>query len=374
MLFRSSEADINLILRLPRLQSKIQENQMTGRTIRLCEEDLQNILQWYPGVDKSMAYQLAPQGQQDLLELGGRLRARFPELFENQNEENFEFKYDSSDRCKDSAHWLSKGMFGEFPPSSKNGLDGLLDFYNRCPAYLGKIATDFITGDFNKFKKGTEYAELIRRVSIRLGFYHNLDIDDIDAMYNACSFERARNWAGSKQSPWCAVFRAEDFQVLEYWYDMKEYYRTGYGHQIHEKLGCVPIKDLVKAFSERVEKNSELPPSGTFLLSHDTLLNQVVAFLGLYHDQDKLRETGFHTMKDRKWRVTKFSPFASNLGAVLYRCSSGERHRVQLFLNENLLPLDTWGCDADSCSWRQFMSKFGHVLTNCKQRRLCWGI
>lgn len=56
----------------------------------MCEADLKNILQWYPGVDKSMAYQLAPQGREDLKALGERLRARFPDLFEGQNEDNFE--------------------------------------------------------------------------------------------------------------------------------------------------------------------------------------------------------------------------------------------------------------------------------------------
>lgn len=56
------------------------------------------------------------------------------------------------------------------------------------------------------------------------------------------------------------------------------------------------------------------------------------------------------------------------------RCSSGDRYRVQLFLNEKLLPLQEWGCDRESCSWTQFMGKFGRVLTDCKQRRLCWGL
>lgn len=45
-----------------------------------------------------------------------------------------------------------------------------------------------------------------------------------------------------------------------------------------------------------------------------------------------------------------------------------------MLLNENLLPLSDWGCDPDSCTWAQFMHKFGHVLGDCKQRRLCWGI
>ena len=108
-------------------------------------------------------------------------------------------------------------------------------------------------------------------------------------------------------------------QVLEYWYDMKEFYRTGYGHTIHAKLGCVPIKNLVKAFQDRIGKNSAAPPSGVFLLSHDTLLNQVMTFLDLFHDNIKMRETTFEALRrDRKWKVSKFSPFASNIGAVLY--------------------------------------------------------
>lgn len=100
---------------------------------------------------------------------------------------------------------------------------------------------------------------------------------------------------------------------------MKEYYRTGYGHAVHAKLGCVAIKSLMKDLKDRVGKNSATSPSATFILSHDTLLNQVVSFLGLFHDDVKLRENNFGSLRmDRKWRVTKFSPFASNLGAVLH--------------------------------------------------------
>lgn len=105
---------------------------------------------------------------------------------------------------------------------------------------------------------------------------------------------------------------------MEYWFDMKEFYRTGYGHGVHAKLGCVPIKDLVKTLSERVARNSATPPGGVIYHSHDTLLNQVVAFFDLHHDATKLRETTFAAMRDRKWRVTRFSPFASNLHAVLH--------------------------------------------------------
>lgn len=366
------EADIELVHRLPKLRDQIRGNRDAGRTVKLCDADYDNIINWSPGVDKSMAYKLTPQGELDLEAMGQRYRERYPELFDNNNEDNFKFKHDDTERCIESSKYFYKGVFGKFPASGKGALDGLPDFYNRCPAYLVPIGTDFLVGDFNKFKKGAEFSDMVRRVSARLGFYHNLDADEVDAMYTACSFERARHWSHGKASPWCAAFRAEDFEVLEYWYDMKEYYRTGYGHKVHEKLGCVPVKDLVKTLSARVGARGATPPAGLVYHSHDTLLNQVVAFLGLHHDDAKLSETNFAGMRDRQWRVTRFSPFASNLHAVLHECEDGERYRVQMFLNENLLPLQDWGCDADSCTWAQFMAKFGHVLTDCKQRRLCW--
>lgn len=370
------DADIELILRLPKLQAQIREFKDAGRSIRMCDADVDNLLKWYPGVDKSMSYRLTPQGQIDLLNMGDRYLKRFPELFQDKTAATFEFKYDSTDRCIESSQWFYKGIFGEFPAQGEGRLDPLPDFYNKCPAYLGPIASDYITGDFNKFRKGSEWADMTKRVSSRLGFYHNLEGDDIEAMYTACSFERARNWEHGKYSPWCAVFRPADFEVLEYWFDMKEFYRTGYGHKIHEKLGCVPIKDLVKSLQERVEKSggASLPPSGLVYHSHDTLLNQVVAFFGLYRDPEKMRENTFERLRDRQWRVTKFSPFASNLGVVLHECSGVDKYRVQMFLNEHLLPLADWGCDRDSCTWTQFLSKFGRVLTDCKQRRLCWGL
>lgn len=106
---------------------------------------------------------------------------------------------------------------------------------------------------------------------------------------------------------------------------MKEFYRTGYGHKTHAKLGCVPIKDLVKKFSEHVNTGN-VASSGHIYHSHDTLLNQVVAFFGLHRDGVKMGETTFDQLRDRQWRVTKFSPFASNLHAVLHEYVSSKNN------------------------------------------------
>jgi multiple inositol-polyphosphate phosphatase/2,3-bisphosphoglycerate 3-phosphatase len=66
-------------------------------------------------------------------------------------------------------------------------------------------------------------------------------------------------------------------------------------------------------FHERIQ------PAGIFYFSHSVALQMTLAQLGIAKDHDHLTHANYNTMKNRKWRTSKISPFASNLAAVLFK-------------------------------------------------------
>jgi multiple inositol-polyphosphate phosphatase/2,3-bisphosphoglycerate 3-phosphatase len=60
-------------------------------------------------------------------------------------------------------------------------------------------------------------------------------------------------------------------------------------------------------------------PAGIFYFSHSATLQMTLAQLGIARDHDYLTRTNYNAMKNRKWRTSKISAFASNLAAVLFR-------------------------------------------------------
>ena len=95
--------------------------------------------------------------------------------------------------------------------------------------------------------------------------------EDIDLMYNMCSFDKA--WRPKKLSPWCAAFSQSDLevscrpngkvivnatliirfcnfclQILEYREDLEYYYEDGYGFPINYVQACPPVKDVYDNF------------------------------------------------------------------------------------------------------------------------------
>lgn len=60
-------------------------------------------------------------------------------------------------------------------------------------------------------------------------------------------------------------------------------------------------------------------PKVTALFTHSTAFDQFLVALDVNKDDVPLTAGNYNQMKDRKWRVSKFGMFATNIATVLYR-------------------------------------------------------
>ncbi|KAL1116077.1 hypothetical protein AAG570_005572 [Ranatra chinensis] len=192
-----------------------------------------------------------------------------------------------------------------------------------------------------------------------LTFYGFTDV--ILDIYSACRYDKAWNYTAT--SPWCAPFHKEDLKIMEYYQDLKHYYRTGYGNDLSYKVGCPIVKDLIDRFNRGSGSQETSTPKGVFYFVHSDTLRPVLVRLGVAKDAQPPRHDNYHQMSKRQWRTSQVSPFAGNIAAVFYKCHGnyGEENKVMFYLNEH--NVDYEGCDVGLCEWSYIKKKFENVIS-----------
>lgn len=354
--------------RLSDLRDQIINNREIRHNGRLCDEDLDNLKRWTLSVFPNQADSLTNQGYDDLKFMARRFKSQFPKLLnQTYSQHLYEFRFTDTQRTKASAIAFAEGLFGSsagvyLPPALKN--DTLIQAYKNCPKWKAEVDNNTRTVEEKRlFELSPHMQALLQNVSERLGFSYRLTFVQLDEMYNMCRFDKA--WNVRQISPWCAVFSKEELQLMEYREDLEYYYHSGYGNDINVKLGCPTVKDLINRFSQMENQNpyDRTQPAGIFYFTHSTALQMTLAQLGIARDHDHLTHTNYNVLKNRKWRTSKISPFASNLAAVLFRCDDGENHRIMFYLGERLVPYD--GCNVGLCRWSYIKDKFSNIARDC---------
>lgn len=94
---------------------------------------------------------------------------------------------------------------------------------------------------------------MTKRVSKRLGFDVNLNASLLNTIYLECAFEKA--WNIYERSKWCTIFTEEDLLILEYGWDLKTYYKSGYGREKENRqLGCPILKDIYTKLNNTINQ------------------------------------------------------------------------------------------------------------------------
>lgn len=79
--------------------------------------------------------------------------------------------------------------------------------------------------------------------ALRLGRREPLLLDDIDALYNGCTFGQA--WKPKVPSPFCKVFTEHELELMEYREDLEYFWVDGYGFDVTQKIPCVIMLDVL---------------------------------------------------------------------------------------------------------------------------------
>lgn len=97
-----------------------------------------------------------------------------------------------------------------------------------------------------------------------------------------------------------------------------------------------------------------------FYFGHSTNVFSAIVRLGFARDTTPLLSSNFNDMRDRKWKSSYLSPFASNLMAVLYDCH-GEK-KVTFFVNEIPMTVEKYGCTL--CPWTLIENMFDPIVSS----------
>ncbi|KAK3889555.1 hypothetical protein Pcinc_006448 [Petrolisthes cinctipes] len=361
---------------LPGVSQKIVANHQQGRGC-LKQSELEQLQNWIPPYDLRDKEQLQETGQDELAAIGEEWRNFLPHLFDQPfHPAKFKVDFTVKNRTGQSAYHFLRGMFGdeavgniELPqPYSPNFV---LRFYKACPRWVKEVYKNKETTykERQLFVETEDFKNTAHGVSARLGFMHPLSLDELVAVYDECRYETAF-WAG-RDSVWCSPFTDDDFEVMEYYQDLKYYYEDSYGHPLNLKTACRTLADLFMHFRSTVN-DGEAKPQGIFYFAHDKTIFKVLASFGLFRPAQHLRHDNFKSMKDRVWRTSFVSPFSANLAFVLYRCGDGkeENHKVGVFFEGQPTPLPDV-CRGVTCRWEELRPWLAEQHATCDLGKLC---
>ena len=307
---------------------------------------------------------LAPSGEQEMYYIAKEMLKRFPSLLSlPYHPQDFDFISTGTSRTTQSAMAFAYGLFegrgrlgsALFQPvavqSRDINNDPLLRFFDQCPKYTTEVVenkTAFV--EFKTFKHGEEMKAVLQKVLRKMGISSDvISEESLVGMYVACIFEVT---IYGREDTWCQLFDHEDLLVLEYLFDLKHYWKRGYGYPINYKIGCPLLENIISSLKNATDPTSVEKKYGTFMFAHAETLQPLYALLGLFKDHDDLRADNFFKQLERKYRTSFIVPFGANIAFVMYKCSergvnsSKESEGfnpwpfiVQVFVNEELIGL-----------------------------------
>ncbi|CAH1736207.1 multiple inositol polyphosphate phosphatase 1-like [Aphis gossypii] len=326
------------------------KNNLTNNS-SLCKEDFEAIKTWVFNLTEKDEYKLNSQGINDLSSLGLRLQSLYEDIFNQPyNPMTYSVLSSNKERSRDSAFYFLKSAF------NVNVTDIPLINSDDKKLNISKFENKHDNEELKKFRCSIHVQEVVVSVSKILGLDRNLTFNIIKAMYDSCRFERSINL--NSHPAWCAVFSQKDLEVLEYDEDLKYYYLNGYGNSYNERLGCPIVKDLMNNFKNKSQ--TQLGPKGVFYFGHSSNVFSAIVRLGFARDTIPLLSSNFNNMRDRKWKSSYLSPFASNLMAVLYECHGVKK--VTFFVNEVPMTVEKYGCTL--CPWELIENMFDPIISN----------
>ncbi|XP_030835591.1 multiple inositol polyphosphate phosphatase 1-like [Strongylocentrotus purpuratus] len=343
---------------------------------------------------------LHPAGFAEMEGLGMRIKQRLPELFVKDGLDGFDFQGTYRQRTVDSAQGFINGLqgptancsfssktptrdtltctFNSTANSTANtetvavdheleGKDLLLKFYESCTKFITDVDdNDAALMERDRFEEGPELTSAYKAVATKLAPIGwtgpwNMTKNDLEVMHHMCGYESA--YYGS--SPWCNLFLRNESLAVEYWLDLKQYWKEGYGYDINYQMAC-PLVDDVVEYMTTVKKNGTR--RGSFKFGHSSTLQPFLTILGLYKDTPKLLANNYDVSVNRAFRSGRISPMTGHVSFNVLQCPS-DQYRVLVLHNE--LPIKLGTCGEFFCPYDDVVSHLEMSSNGCRFDALC---
>lgn len=333
------------------------------------DEDRSWIKKWKNPYRSEEAGWLAPVGVNELISIGNRLRHRFGHRFAPFfDASRFEFEHTWKPRTQQSASAFAFGFFlNELQPVFMHvdaiGEDHELRFFDNCPAYDHHIDQNTTaTLQHARYRHSAQMQANLRKFRA-LATNAALTQKDLEAAYAGCAFDVA---VWDVFDEWCSLFDAEMLHSMDYFHDLKHFYKKSHGNALAFEIAAPLLQDMFRSMEARIDGTNTL--EGHFRFAHAETILPLASLLNLsYFDRHAsdseghfLSGTPLELAKTRKFKASTLAPFAANIGFALYECGGihdEKSYRVATLLNEQQITLRE--CDDEPlCAFDQMKKIF----------------
>ena len=272
----------------------------------------------------------------------------------------YKFRSSCKIRCTRSANALAAGLFehrgtlglDKLQPVGIETLpcsdDPVLRFFEMCDNYRINVDDNPAAAkEYNDFANSKELQSVIKKVEQRLSF-PNLSLEPVDVLelFLMCAYELGM-FNGTLSTGLCSLFDEEDRRILEFWSDLKNYYKQSAGHKITYESSCALLRDIYNTIMEVRDKPGE-HYTGIFRSAHAETIIPLHALLRVFLDDAPVTASNYKSMKYRKFRSGK----------------------IQFYVSEKLHKVPC--CDSKiDCDLDVFLQCYKKKIEGCNLKRMC---
>ncbi|XP_021769229.1 multiple inositol polyphosphate phosphatase 1-like isoform X2 [Chenopodium quinoa] len=340
---------------------------------------LDNVPAWLfewtsPWKGKVTGGELIVKGEEELYDLGIRIRGKYPNLLnDDYHPDVYTIKATQVPRASASAVAFSMGLFSErgslgpgkqraFAVSTESrASDLLLRFFDTCQSYKNYRKNE--EPAVEKIKEPI-FNEITHALIGRYGL--NFTRHDISSLWFLCKQEASLLDITNQA---CGLFNPTELALLEWTDDLEAFVLKGYGKSVNYRMGLPLLKDVVESMELAIKANEALPigsyEKARLRFAHAETVVPFSCLLGLFLQGSEynliLKETPLELPpmppKRRTWRGSVVAPFAGNNMLVLYSCPARKsKYFVHVLHNEHPVPLP--GCvNSDFCPFEVFKER-----------------
>ncbi|ETV90646.1 hypothetical protein H310_14604 [Aphanomyces invadans] len=339
---------------------------------------------YYPIEESGM---LADAGVDEMVGLGQRIRLKYAHSFPTAfDKTSYTFEHTWKDRTRESAasytstmsfhrvasrDWcrFAFGFFGGHQPVhyevAAKGKDEELRFFDNCPVYEQEVERNLsATAQHDLFATSDALTQAQRHLQDALHI-PSLTLKDLSAIYDACAFDVAVHGIFDH---WCTLMPLDVLQVMEYWKELKQYYRKSHGNSMSVAIASPLLRDVVEAMVNFTTSPNEYGVQGHFRFAHAETLLPLLSLLGFQSNDPKLLATATPPY-DRHFRSAELAPFGGNVAFVLYRCTHDSEPLVQVVVNERQVATPGLGCVL--CPLSEWIRHFDHWAIPATFNQIC---
>ncbi|VFQ81138.1 unnamed protein product [Cuscuta campestris] len=343
-----------------------------------------------PWKGKRTGGELIAEGEDELYNLGIRIRGYFPDLFkEEYHPDVYTIKASQVPRASASAVAFGMGLFsarGKLGPgknrafavsSESRASDIILRFHDCCQSYKEFRKSQQPTLD--KLKEPV-LNEITKDFIKKYGL--NFTRQDISSLWFLCKQEASLlNITGQA----CSLFSPSEVSLLEWTDDLELFIIKGYGNSLNYRMGVPLLEDVIQSMEQAIKAKEEGHPQGSYetarlRFAHAETLLPFSCLIGLF-----LKESEFERIQKeevlqlpprppqkRNWRGSVVAPFAGNNMLVLYSCSAQESSKYYVHVLHNEHPIPMPGCNGSAfCPFEVFKNRIAAPHMKLDYNTLC---